>query len=92
VPPQWEAISDALTYFVVKTHPAPAAHQQYPLLDVAYLAGVVLESAGVTPDDYFAANIRLRERCDGRFLECKEPGVLESFYAEIFDHQGVFER
>jgi hypothetical protein len=80
----------ALTYFMLKSTPVPAApaHAER-FVDVAFLPGLLLQAARLDPGPYFAANIRLREMCEARFDLCSHDDLLQSFYTEVFDRQGV---
>ena len=65
---------------------------RYALTDVSFLGGLLLQAAGPRPRPSFGANVRLREACAGRFLECPDAATLQSYYAEVFDRQGVLAR
>ena len=64
----------------------------FPLSDDELAALRAEKAAGLDPGPYFGANVRLREACAGRFLECPDAATLQSYYAEVFDRQGVLAR
>ena len=61
----------------------------YPVLDIALLGGLVIDVAGLPKNPYFAANIRLRERCEGLFIECVDKETLSAYQQYIFDELGA---
>ncbi len=61
----------------------------YPVLDLALLGGMILDVAGLPANPYFAANIRLRERCDGLFVDCADKDALAAYQQYIFDELGA---
>lgn len=86
--------ADYLTYFNIQTGGGllRAGHRlsaTYPVLDLALLGGLILDVAGLPPNPYFAANIRLRERCDGLFTECADKDTLAAYQQYIFDELGT---
>ena len=81
-----------LTYYRIDSNmdgaASPALGQP---LDIAYLAGAVIDVAGLPRGAYFDANARLRERCDGRFQDCAATDVLASYNAYVFGRLGIVE-
>ncbi|TWT02859.1 LTA synthase family protein [Reyranella sp. CPCC 100927] len=61
----------------------------YPVLDIALLGGLIIDVAGLPKNPYFAANIRLRERCEGLFIECADKETLSAYQQYIFDELGA---
>jgi hypothetical protein len=57
----------------------------YPVLDIIYLGGVLLDVADLRRNDYYEANTLLRERCKGRYFDCATPKLLDSYHAYIFE-------
>ena len=92
VPPGLEGIAHSLTYYRIKASGTAAPLPRYALTDVSFLGGLLLQAAGLDPGPYFGANVRLREACAGRFLECPDAATLQSYYAEVFGRQGVLAR
>lgn len=80
----------ALTYYMLKSNRPDSPRHDYEVLDLANLAGLVLDVAGVPKDAYFTANAQLREHCRGLFMQCPDTAVLESYYAHVFGRLGVF--
>jgi hypothetical protein len=56
----------------------------YPVLDISFLGSLVLDVAGVPKNDYYQANTLLRERCKGRYLDCKDTKLVASYHDYIF--------
>ena len=74
----------ALTYYRIDSNLGAAQAATWRALDLAFLGGLVLDVAGLPKDAWFEANTRLRERCQGRFLDCPQPAVLQSWLARAF--------
>ena len=64
--------------------------RQYAVLDLAYLGGLMLDVAGLPKSAYFEANTRLRERCNGRFVDCPDQAAMESWRAHVFGQLHAF--
>jgi hypothetical protein len=80
-----------LTYFMLKSNFVGPALPQYPALDIAYLPTMVLQAAGLPTDPYFSALTSLREKCGGTYAECKQPELMASYHAWIFQKLHVYE-
>lgn len=90
LPPALADRAGTLTYYRIDSNIAGvAALQPGQPLDIAYLAGLVLDAAGLPRGSYFEANARLRERCAGRFQDCADKAVLASFHAYAFGRLGI---
>lgn len=90
LPSGLRAEANHLTYFRIDSNLDPAPVTAYPVLDLAFLGGLVLDVAGLPKNAYFEANTRLRERCDGRFLDCPQRAVLDSWLARTFGELRAF--
>lgn len=56
----------------------------FPDLDLGYLAGLVLDQAGLDGGEYFRVNAAVRDLCRGRFVDCEAaPELLRSYYAYL---------
>jgi phosphoglycerol transferase MdoB-like AlkP superfamily enzyme len=91
LPPALVPYRDYLTYYMIKSNVPGPALPGYPMLDIAYLPGMVLQAAGLPLDPYFSAQKVLRERCDGRYDDCADKAVLASYHAWVFGRLHVFE-
>lgn len=71
-----------------ETPDAPLA----PLLDIAYLPGLIADFSGVRKDEYFAALSDMRRLCAGTLDECGNAELLRSYKAYVFGpHIGLFD-
>src|SRR3546814_10553080 len=61
---------------------APRFH--YPMLDIVYLGGLLLQAGAVPENRYYTANRLLRERCAGRYQECADPTLVPSYHDYVF--------
>ena len=74
-----------VTYFMLKTSFPMARMRHYDALDIVYLGSLLLDAAGVPKDAFYQANTLLRERCAGRYLTCKDSGMLASYHNYLFN-------
>jgi phosphoglycerol transferase MdoB-like AlkP superfamily enzyme len=82
---------DYLTYYMIKSNFAGAPLPRYPMLDIAFLPGMVLQAAGLPEDPYFSASTGLRDRCHGLYDDCAVPGLLSSYHGWIFGRLHVYQ-
>lgn len=90
LPQDLHAQAREVTYYRIDSnfdHP-PVPH--YSVLDLAYLGGMMLDVAGLPKSAYFEANTRLRERCDGRFVDCPDRAVMDSWLAHVLGQLNAF--
>ncbi|WP_239309136.1 sulfatase-like hydrolase/transferase [Rhodanobacter sp. FDAARGOS 1247] len=90
-PPALAPYRDYLTYYMVKSNFAGTPLPAYPMLDIAFLPGMVLQAAGVPTDAYFTASRELRTRCSGLYDDCAIPGVLDSYHAWTINRLHVYQ-
>ena len=74
-----------VTYYMLKSNFVPHEKIDYPVLDIIYLGGLLLDVADLRRNDYYEANTLLRERCKGRYFDCETPKLLDSYHAYIFE-------
>ncbi len=79
-----------LTYYRIDSSVDGMRFEPAAPLDIAFLGGLLLDVAGLPKGAYFEANTRLRERCRGRFDDCPDRAVLDSYLAYAFDVLNVF--
>ncbi|MBS0566631.1 MAG: sulfatase-like hydrolase/transferase [Proteobacteria bacterium] len=75
-----------LTYYMIRSNDPAAPKHGYPVLDLAFLAGLILDTAEIPKGPFFTANAALRERCKGRYLDCPDKGLLDSYLSFVFAH------
>ncbi|MBS0431286.1 MAG: sulfatase-like hydrolase/transferase [Proteobacteria bacterium] len=74
-----------VTYYMLKGYGLTSPRRfDYPVLDIAFAASLLLDAADLHKDSYFTANALLRERCHGQYLDCREDALLRSYRAEVF--------
>lgn len=88
VPKAAGPIAHWVTYYMIKSNYPVRARYDYPVLDIAFLGSLVLDVAGVPKDAFYQANTLLRERCKGRYLDCKDKKVVASYHAWVFSTLG----
>jgi hypothetical protein len=80
-----------LTYYRIDSNLEGTALEVPHPLDLAFLAGLMLDAAGLPKNAYFEANTRLRERCNGRFADCVPNATLNSYFAYTFGTLHAFD-
>ena len=91
VPEGAQPVQNYLTYYMLKSNFDGPPVPSYPVLDIAYLPTMVLQAAGLPADPYFSALLALRDKCNGTYVDCKQPELLESYHAWIFKKLHVYE-
>jgi hypothetical protein len=89
LPPALLPFKDNLTYFMLKSNFSGPPLPAYPMLDIAYLPSMVLQAAGLPEDPYFSALTTMQARCQGRYADCRDKPMLQSYYAWIFNRLHV---
>jgi phosphoglycerol transferase MdoB-like AlkP superfamily enzyme len=85
VPKEAGPNSSMVTYYSVKSSFPVKRKFDYPVLDIAFLGSLVLDVAGVPKDAFYQANTLLRERCKGRYLDCKDTNMVASYHDYVFN-------
>ncbi|HEU4664366.1 MAG TPA: sulfatase-like hydrolase/transferase [Dokdonella sp.] len=88
VPKEAGPIAHWVTYYMIKSNFPVRQRYDYPVLDISFLGSLVLDVAGVPKDEYYQANTLLRERCKGRYLDCKDTKMVASYHDYIFSTLG----
>lgn len=73
-----------VTYYMLKGFNMRVQHVDYPVLDIAFLGSLLLDTAGLRKDAFFDANALLRERCRGHDVDCRDAALLRSWRADVF--------
>lgn len=84
LPKTWGTQRQWATYYMLKSNISGAPQFDYPVLDIVYLGGLVLDAAAQPADAYYTANRLLRERCAGRYEECADTRLLPSYHDYVF--------
>lgn len=80
-----------VTSYAIKTNfPVSASIAPSGPLDISYLAGVILEHAGIALDPFFQANRAMRLLCDGKLTDCSDQALANSYRTHLYrDLQAV---
>ena len=71
---------DYLTQFVVRTNRKTDFVQQQDFLDLAFVGGVLLDVAGLSPkDDFMRANIAMRQLSQGKLEDAEDMDLVNSY-------------
>ena len=80
-----------VTQFQVRSNFATAVEPPMPLMDIAFLPGLVVDYSGVDRDNYFESLSAMRRLCRGALDDCKDKTLLDSYKARIFGREvGLF--
>ena len=74
-----------VTYYRLLSSFPMKSMKPYDALDITYLGSILLDAAGVPKDSFYQANSLLRDRCQGRYLTCKDRNLLGSYHDYIFN-------
>ena len=85
VPKEAGPNSSMVTYYSIKSNYPMKRKFDYPVLDIAFLGALTLDIAGVPKDAFYQANTLLRERCKGRYLDCKDTNMVASYHDYVFN-------
>lgn len=85
VPKEAGPNASMVTYYSIKTNYPLRRKFDYPLLDIAFLGALVADVAGIPKDAFYQANTLLRERCKGRYLDCKDTSMVASYHDYVFN-------
>jgi phosphoglycerol transferase MdoB-like AlkP superfamily enzyme len=88
VPKEAARTSNWVTYYMLKSNFPVRSKFDYPVLDIAFLGSLLLDVAGVPKNEFYQANTLLRERCKGRYLDCKQTRTLASYHDYVFTQLG----
>ncbi|MEO5559217.1 MAG: sulfatase-like hydrolase/transferase [Dokdonella sp.] len=84
VPKEASLTSNWVTYYSLKANFPVREKFDYPVLDISFLGSVLLDVAGIPKDEFYQANTLLRERCKGRYLDCKDTKTVASYHDYVF--------
>ena len=71
---------DYVTQFVVRTNRKTNFVQQQDFLDLAFVGGVLLDVAGLSPkDDFMRANIAMRQLSQGKLEDSEDMDLVNSY-------------
>ena len=69
-----------MTQFVVRTNRKTDFVQQQDFLDLAFVGGVLLDVAGLSPkDDFMRANIAMRQLSQGKLEDAEDMDLVNSY-------------
>jgi hypothetical protein len=76
---------DLVTQYQLRANYALPERTSLPLLDIAFLPSLIVDSTGIQADAYFKAQSAMRRLCDGRLRDCPNADLVESYKGYIFD-------
>lgn len=77
------------TFYSLKANFDIHVDKQYPVLDLSFLSGLLLDAIDAYDSEYFNLNMLMRMQCDGRLSKCeygnKSDTLLDSYKAYLYD-------
>jgi len=69
------------TFYNISTNYKVEHSKNYPLLDITFMPGLILDLAGINNNELYRANSLMRKTCFGNYVECesRDPKLLESY-------------
>ena len=78
---------DYVTQFVVRTNRKTDFVQQQDFLDLAFVGGVLLNVAGLSPkDDFMRANIAMRQLSQGKLEDAEDMDLVNSYRNYLYQY------
>jgi phosphoglycerol transferase MdoB-like AlkP superfamily enzyme len=78
-----------VTYYMLKSNFPLRKKVDFDVLDIIYLGSLLLDVADLRKDDFYEANTLLRDRCQGRYFDCPDPRLLESYHDYVYGKLGA---
>ena len=67
-----------------------APQEQPEILDLAFFGGLILEAAGIAPqDDFMRANTAMRRLSGGGLEDCADKDLLNDYRDYLYRHIGI---
>jgi phosphoglycerol transferase MdoB-like AlkP superfamily enzyme len=73
-----------VTYYMLKSNFPLRRKVDFDVLDIIYLGSLLLDVADLRKDDFYEANALLRDRCQGRYFDCPDRSLLDSYHAYVY--------
>ncbi|MBL8296805.1 MAG: sulfatase-like hydrolase/transferase [Rhodanobacteraceae bacterium] len=78
-----------VTYYMLKSNFPLRKKVDFDTLDIIYLGSLLLDVADLRKDDFYEANTLLRDRCQGRYFDCSDKTLLDSYHAYVYGELGA---
>ena len=78
-----------VTYYMLKSNFPLRKKVDFDVLDIIFLGSLLLDVADLRKDDFYEANALLRDRCQGRYFDCPDPSLLESYHDYVYGKLGA---
>lgn len=82
---------DYITHFALIDNRTEEHHTLTQLTDIVFLSGLFLERMPIEQGQFFATNSKMRQLCEGRYLDCPNKKLLRAYQNEIFVNQKIAE-
>ncbi len=79
-----------ITQFAVRSN-LETDFEKHDFLDLAFIAGTILEIAGLPVDEFMQTNIKMRKLSGGKLQDCTDQQLLESYRHYIYSELKVAE-
>ena len=77
------------TFYNISANFQTMKGSKYPLLDITFIPGLILDLAGINEDELYIANSSIRKACRGDYINCKgDVKLLESYKSLLIKQLG----
>ena len=80
-----------ITHFTLVDNRSQEHVTRSQLMDIVFLPSLLLDHVPIEKGRFFETNSRMRELCDGRYLDCPDTRLLKAYQNEIFVNQRIAE-
>ena len=82
-------INQYKTFYSLKANFDIHVDRDYPILDLSFLSGLVMDAIDAYDSEYFNMNMLIRQKCHGRLSRCNKLGIdttlLDSYKAYLYE-------
>ncbi|WP_273452767.1 sulfatase-like hydrolase/transferase [Nevskia ramosa] len=80
-----------VTQFQVRSNYSVPRETPVPIMDIAFLPGLLVDTSGVERDNYFESLSAMRRLCKGMLDDCPDKTLVDSYKTRIFGRKvGLF--
>ena len=80
-----------VTHFTLVDNRSQEHVTRSQLMDIVFLPSLLLDHVPIEKGRFFETNSRMRELCNGRYLDCPDTRLLKAYQNEIFVNQRIAE-
>lgn len=74
-----------LTFFSLQNNKKDAIAETHKVTDIVFLGGMLLEEMNLPLTPFYAANVTMRQKADGLYMDAEDKTLLKSYQNHIFN-------